>query len=255
MLKEIFNKEEKSEEEKTKEINQKTLVYLVIFVLGLSFLFFDTNTNEKGNNNTNTKPNNESTITITKEDISKKFDNIKDNYSLNIIENINDDKITLDIDTDGKLTSYISESINKGGYIIYKDKYFVPGSNDDFAIVKNVKSPIMESIYDLDLINSLTNYCEFTDNNTCKIKYSDYLKEYNYKYKTTYEIEEDDDFLINFTYTENYITNISYDYTLLNKIINNNENKINYTIKISNINKNDFSEQLKYFDNLFEKKN
>lgn len=30
MLKEIFNKEEKSEEEKTKEINQKTLIYLII---------------------------------------------------------------------------------------------------------------------------------------------------------------------------------------------------------------------------------
>ena len=37
MLKEIFNKEEKSEEEKTKEINQKTLIYLIIFVVGISF--------------------------------------------------------------------------------------------------------------------------------------------------------------------------------------------------------------------------
>lgn len=253
MLKEIFNKEEKSEEEKSKELKQKTLIYLIILVVGMSFLFF--NTNENGNTGNNTKTNNENTITITKEDIIKKLDNIEDNYSLDIIKNINDEKITLDIDTDGKLTSYISESIDKGGYIIYKDKYFVPGSNNNFMIVKNIKSPIIDGIYDLDLIKSLTNYCEFTDNNTCKIKYSDYLKEYNYKYKTTYEIEEDDNFLINFTYSGNYITKISYDYTVLNKIINNTEDKINYIIKINNINKNDFSDQFEYFDNLIEKKN
>lgn len=252
MLKEIFNKEEKSEEEKTKEINQKTLIYLIIFIVGISFLFIDTN--EKGNGN-NTKPNNENTITITKEDIVKKLDNIKDNYSLDVIEKVNDEKIILDIDTDGKLISYISKSIDKGGYIIYKDKYFVPGSNNNFMIVKSVKSPIVDGIYNLDLIKSLTNYCEFTDNNTCKIKYSDYLKEYNYKYKTTYEIEEDNNLLINFTYSEKYITKISYDYTVLNKIINNTEDKINYTIKINNINKNDFSDQFEYFDNLIEKKN
>lgn len=252
MLKEIFNKEEKSEEEKTKEINQKTLIYLIIFIVGISFLFIDTN--EKGNGN-NTKPNNENTITITKEDIVKKLDNIKDNYSLDIIEKVNDEKIILDIDTDGKLISYISKSIDKGGYIIYKDKYFVPGSNNNFMIVKSVKSPIVEGIYNLDLIKSLTNYCEFTDNNTCKIKFSDYLKEYNYKYKTTYEIEEDDNLLINFIYNEKYITKISYEYTLINKIINNNEDKINYIIKINNINKNDFSDQFEYFDNLIEKKN
>ncbi len=254
MLKEIFNKEEKSEEEKSKELKQKTLIYLIILVVGMSFLFF--NTNENGNNNNNnSKANNENTITITKEEIIKKIDNIKDNYSLDIIKNINDEKITLDIDTDGKLTSYISESIDKGGYIIYKDKYFVPGSNNNFMIVKNIKSPIIDSIYDLDLIKSLTNYCVFADNNTCKIKYSDYLREYNYKYKTTYEIEEDDNFLINFTYSSNYITKISYDYIVLNKIINNTEDKIKYTIKISNINKNDFSDQFEYFDNLIEKKN
>lgn len=253
MLKEIFNKEEKSEEEKSKELKQKTLIYLIILVVGMSFLFF--NTNENGNTGNNTKTNNENTITITKEDIIKKLDNIEDNYSLDIIKNINDEKITLDIDTDGKLTSYISESIDKGGYIIYKDKYFVPGSNNNFMIVKNIKSPIIDGIYDLDLIKSLTNYCDFTDNNTCKIKYSDYLKEYNYKYKTTYEIEEDDNFLINFTYSGNYITKISYDYTVLNKIINNTEDKINYIIKINNINKNDFSDQFEYFDNLIEKKN
>lgn len=252
MLKEIFNKEEKSEEEKTKEINQKTLIYLIIFIVGISFLFIDTN--EKGNGN-NTKPNNENTITITKEDIVKKLDNIKDNYSLDVIEKVNDEKIILDIDTDGKLISYISKSIDKGGYIIYKDKYFVPGSNNNFMIVKSVKSPIVDGIYNLDLIKSLTNYCEFTDNNTCKINYSDYLKEYNYKYKTTYEIEEDNNLLINFTYSEKYITKISYDYTVLNKIINNTEDKINYTIKISNINKNNFSDQFEYFDNLIEKKN
>lgn len=252
MLKEIFNKEEKSEEEKTKEINQKTLIYLIIFVVGISFLFI--NTNEKGNGN-NTKPNNENTITITKEDIVKKLDNIKDNYSLDITEKVNDEIVKLKIDTDGKLTSYISESIDSGGYIFYNNEYFVPGNNNDFVVSKNVKKSIAENIYDLDLVKSLTNYCEFIDNNNCKIKYSDYLKEYNYKYKTTYEIEEDDNFLISFTYSENYITKISYDYTLINKIINNSENKINYIIRISNINKNDFSDQFEYFNNLIKKKN
>lgn len=252
MLKEIFNKEEKSEEEKAKEINQKTLIYLIIFVVGISFLFI--NTNEKGNGN-NTKPNNENTITITKEDIVKKLDNIKDNYSLDITEKVNDEIVKLKIDTDGKLTAYIGESIDSGGYIFYNNEYFVPGNNNDFVVSKNVKKSIAENIYDLNLVKSLTNYCEFIDNNTCKIKYSDYLKEYNYKYKTTYEIEEDDNFLINFTYNENYITKISYDYTLINKIINNSENKINYIIRISNINKNDFSDQFEYFNNLIKKKN
>lgn len=158
MLKEIFNKEEKSEEEKTKEINQKTLIYLIIFVVGISFLFI--NTNEKGNGN-NTKPNNENTITITKEDIVKKLDNIKDNYSLDITEKVNNEIVKLKIDTDGKLTSYISESIDSGGYIYYNNEYFVPGNNNDFVVSKNVKKSIAENIYDLDLVKSLTNYCEY----------------------------------------------------------------------------------------------
>ena len=241
MLKEIFNKEEKSEEEKSRELKQKTLIYLIILVVGMSFLFI--NTNEKGNNSANTKPKNENTVTITKEDIVKK------------IENINGENIILKIDTDGNLTSYISDSIDKGGYIIYKDKYFVPGDNNNFKIVNNVKNVVPFSIYDLDFIKSLISYCEFIDNNTCKIKYSDYLKEYNYRYKTSYEIEEYDNFLISFTYSENYITKISYDYTLLNKIISNNESNVNYMIRISNINKNNFSDQFEYFDNLIEKKN
>ena len=83
----------------------------------------------------------------------------------------------------------------------------------------------------------------FIDNNTCKIKYSDYLKEYNYRYKTSYEIEEYDTFLINLTYSSKYITKISYDYTLLNKMISNNESNVNYLIRISNINNNNFSDQ------------
>ena len=159
------------------------------------------------------------------------------------------------IDTDGNLTSYISDSIDKGGYIIYKDKYFVPGDNNNFMIVNNVKKLVPSSIYDLDFIKSLISYCDFIDNNTCKIKYSDYLKEYNYRYKTSYEIEEYDTFLINLTYSSKYITKISYDYTLLNKMISNNENNVNYLIRISNINNNNFSDQFEYFDNLIEKKN
>ena len=253
MLKEIFNKEEKSKEEESRELKQKTLIYLIILVVGMSFLFI--NTNEKGNNSSNTKPKNENTVTITKDDIIKKFENINDNYSLNITQNINDENIVLKIDTDGNLTSYISDSIDKGGYIIYKDKYFVPGDNNNFMIVNNVKKLVPSSIYDLDFIKSLISYCDFIDNNTCKIKYSDYLKEYNYRYKTSYEIEEYDTFLINLTYSAKYITKISYDYTLLNKMISNNESNVNYLIRISNINNNNFSDQFEYFDNLIEKKN
>ena len=61
--------------------------------------------------------------------------------------------------------------------------------------------------------------------------------------------------LINITYSAKYITKISYDYTLLNKIISNNESNVNYIIRISNINKNNFSDQFEYFDNLIKKKN
>ena len=153
MLKEIFNKEEKSKEEESRELKQKTLIYLIILVVGMSFLFI--NTNEKGNNSANTKPKNENTVTITKDDIIKKFENINDNYSLNITQNINGENIVLKIDTDGNLTSYISDSIDKGGYIIYKDKYFVPGDNNNFMIVNNVKNLVPSSIYDLYFINSL----------------------------------------------------------------------------------------------------
>lgn len=251
MLKDIFIKEEKTKEEKSKELKQKTLAYLVILIIGTSFLFFNTNENK----NTKKDLKDENTVTITKEDISKKLDNIKNNYSLEVTEKTNDNIIKLDIDTDGTLTSYVSDSIDKGGYILYKEKYFIPGSDNNFKIVNNVSNPLSKNIYDLELIKSIINYCEFTDNNTCKIKYSDYLKEYNYKYKTTYEIKEDNDLLITFTYSNNYINKISYDYTLLNKIINKSNDNKEYTIKISNIGKQDFSSQIIYFDELIKKNN
>lgn len=251
MLKDIFIKEEKTEEEKSKELKQKTLAYLVILIIGTSFLFFNTNENKDIKKDLK----DENTVTITKEDISKKIDNIKNNYSLEVTENTNENIIKLDIDTDGTLTSYVSDSIDKGGYILYKEKYFIPGSNNNFKIVNNILNPIPKNIYDLEFFKSIINYCEFTDNNTCKIKYSDYLKEYNYKYKTTYEIEEDNDLLITFSYSNDYINKISYDYTLLNKIINKSNDNKEYTIKISNIGKQDFSSQIIYFDKLIKKNN
>ena len=61
--------------------------------------------------------------------------------------------------------------------------------------------------------------------------------------------------IFEFKYDNKKITSFSYDFSEVQKIIEKKEQNIKYSIYIDNIENNDYSDQIKYFDDLIKKKN
>lgn len=240
---------QKKKEDNKDDTAKKVVVYFLILVFGMFILFFDDG--KSSNNNYNKNDENEK---VEVKDIIEKMDYISNNYSLLITEIKNDKELKLEINTDGVLKLVNGDFLNVLGYVEY-DKYtFIP-SNDSFVISNKYTNSMHESVYDLDFMKNIISYCEFEDKYICKIKVSDYLNEYNNKYNTNYEMDESAYLKLDFDYNSYYVTSIKYDYTIINKIINNNDDIVNYVIKISNVGNNDFSSEKEYLDSIIKKYN
>ena len=192
-----------------------------------------------------------------KDNLVELFDNIKDNYTLDIEKNVNDIKSNIIYSRDKNLILY-EGAYEADGYLVYKNKvYELNSKNNKLTKSKLSLDKIEDRFYDIDLIKSLINYCEpeYVTNvkALCKIKYSDYLNEYNNKYGT--KIESDYDNIIEL-YIVHYVDRIGkviVDYTGINKIINGTDDTINYGIQIKDIDKNDFSDYLNYYKKVLSK--
>ena len=185
-----------------------------------------------------------------KENMAELFNNIKDNYTLEIEKKINDNTKNIVYSRDKNLILFEGDYEAKG-YLVYKSKVYELNSNNKIIKSKLSLNKIEDSYYDIDLIKKLFNYCdvEYVNNvkALCKIKYSDYLNEYNTKYKTKIEIDVDNLIEFYIVHYSDRIGKIIVDYSGINKIINNTEDSVNYGILIKDIDNNDFSDYLNYY--------
>ena len=251
MLKDLF-KEDKKKEEKPEEVRKKALIYLCIVIVGCALLFVGGN----GNKQNTTKKDNKEEITVKKEDIVAKLDLIKTNYHIYVYKTVDDKEKKVDISRDDDISIYTGTAVNDSGYVQYKDKYFMVGK-DEFVQVKSnkIKNEVPTYSYNFELLKSVANYCNFKDNYKCEVNVSDYLNEYNKIYNTTYKIEEDKIMIFEYKYDDKKITSFSYDFSEVQKLIEKKEQNIKYAVYIDNIENNDYSDQIKYFDELIKKKN
>lgn len=251
MLKDLF-KEDKKKDEKPEEVRRKALIYLCIVIVGCALLFVGGN----GNKQNTTKKENKEEITVKKEDIVAKLDLIKTNYHIYVYKTVDSKEMKVDISRDGDISIYTGTAVNDSGYVQYKDKYFIVG-DEDFVQVKSdkIKNEIPTYSYNFELLKNVANYCNFKDNYKCEINVSDYLNEYNKVYNTAYKIEVDKIMIFEYKYDDKKIASFSYDFSEVQKIIEKKEQNIKYSIYIDNIENNDYSDQIKYFDELIKKKN
>ena len=251
MLKDLF-KEDKKKEEKPEEVRKKALIYLCIIIIGCALLFIGGNETKKDT----PKKENKEEITVKKEDIVAKLDLIKTNYHIYVYKIVDDKEKKVDISRDGDISIYTGNAVNDSGYVLYKDRYFMVGEEEFVQVKSNkIKNEIPKYSYNFELLKNVANYCSFKDNYKCEINVSDYLNEYNKIYNTTYKIDEDKLMIFEFKYDNKKITSFSYDFSEVQKIIEKKEQNIKYSIYIDNIENNDYSDQIKYFDDLIKKKN
>ena len=226
-----------------KKDNDNTVMKLLVIIL-IFFLLIVAIISMKKFRGINNK------ILPNKENMAELFNNIKDNYTLEIEKKINDNTKNIVYSRDKNLILFEGDYEAKG-YLVYKSKVYELNSNNKIIKSKLSLNKIEDSYYDIDLIKKLFNYCdvEYVNNvkALCKIKYSDYLNEYNTKYKTKIEIDVDNSIEFYIVHYSDRIGKIIVDYSGINKIINNTEDSVNYGILIKDIDNNDFSDYLNYY--------
>ena len=192
-----------------------------------------------------------------KDNISELFNNIKDNYTLEIDKNIDGVTSNIIYSRDKNLILFEGE-YEADGYLVYKDKvYEINANNQKLSKSKLSIDKIEDKYYDIELIKSLFGFCEpeYITNvkALCKIKYSDYLDTYNNKYNTKIESKIDGFIELYVVHYADRIGKIIIDYTDINRIINNSNVRVDYGILIKDIDKNDFSDYLNYYKKVLTK--
>ena len=193
-----------------------------------------------------------------KENIVALFNNINDNYTLEIEENINEDINNIVYSRDKNIILFEGK-LSADGYLAYNEKLFeLDSKKEKITRSKLSVDKIENSFYDIELLKSIVNYCEigYVTNvkALCKINYSDYLNEYNKRYNANIENNIDNKMDIYIVHYADRIGKVIVDYTGINKIINKNDDSVKYGIKINDIDKNDYSEYLNYFSKELNKK-
>ena len=179
---------------------------------------------------------------VKNEEIMALFDNITNNYTLSIEENINNtierymyynDSVIELYEKDESDIGYLK--YNNNNFSIIKDTYELK-KVDEIDFIKN-------EYYNMDFLKKIIGKCEFKFNNSysvnCKLKKSDYYSEYNKMYNTNYGNEGSDEIDIYITYGSR-IQSIKIDYTI------NNDIKV-YNLEFINIGKTDFSDIREYY--------
>lgn len=247
MLKEIFTKREVSEEEKKRKLNREISLFGIIFIFAiLVFMFGDIVKTPK-------EKDVDKIDEVKKETVVELFDKINDNYSLVIEKNENDVISSLKYARDKSIILLESKDdvLDQEGYMIYNQKmyYLKDGVLHETQKI-NYKIEYNAVYYDISFIKTLLKSCKMEEVDSsqinCKLKVSDFLKEYNYKYDTSYKIMDDKDFILNILYSTSSIKSIKIDYSEINKILTakDENNIIIYNIKINDIGTNNFEENI-----------
>lgn len=230
-------------------IKKSTFFYIVVLLFAIFFVVITNvfSTSERKTNSGDTPV----------EHIIKLFNDINDNYTLDIDVTIDEEKYNLEYSCDSNFKLYEGNALDKDGYLIYNDKVYEMSLNNQ-KLEKSDKEPsYFNNVYfDMNFLKKIINYCDFEYINpvksTCKVKVSDYLKELN-EYENK-EFETNYDALINFdiVYYSDVLGKINVDYSKINSIITSSDNYLHYGIRIESINKNDYSNLLEYYKDDFE---
>lgn len=204
--------------------NTKGIIIGCVFLFMISFILFTPKVDH-----TNDKEYKE---------ISKIFENIGNNYNLEIIVNSMEDKRFV-YSTDGQIIKIESDKV----YLSYLNKWYILDNDNIISTEKLIDKE--EIYYNISLIKKALKHCKFEnkkDNEiACKMKVSDYVNTRNELNNLTYKVSDNKYITFNIKYDDN-INEIDVDYSYVNKIINNEDKELKYNIKISNINNNDYSE-------------
>ncbi len=185
------------------------------------------------------------------------FSTIRDNYTIKIVET-NDTGTTMwefDREKDFKLYDLNMNTDNEKGYAVYNDKTFIFDNEHKLYPTNDIVTN-KDAFINLKLIRDVLKECELeivSDNSSkCNINTSKYIEKYNEYYNTDYK-SDDSKTEISIVYYSNEIHDISIDYTNINKIINENDSKLNYKMTIININENDYSDIYNYYKEVLNK--
>ena len=211
---------------------------MIVFVIATGFF------------NTVEKPENKVDI----EKINSLVNNIKDNYTMTVNKNLNNEFEEMIYYTDNKLELYESNSYNNG-VIVYNDKLFCLDSDTmELSLCSNEYDYVKNSFYDYEFIKSLVNKCKYqyvsNTNVTCNISLNDFFDRYNEVNNSSY-VPVDGNIIIDISYNRSYITKISIDYSNAYNVINDKDDKFLINMKFS-FNKNDFTEIYEHYKEILE---
>lgn len=179
------------------------------------------------------------------EKINKLFENINDNYTLDISLFKNEEKYTLWYSKDKNITLYSSDSFSKLGYVFYNNQFYYLEDNKIHKLDNlDINTIFNEKLYDINFIKHLISKCTLKNKSLikkeCEINTKDYINIYNEYYNEAISLEEND-IEIEIIHDNNKIIGIIIDYD--NIFID----ELKYTIDIEDVNKNNFSEYEKLF--------
>jgi hypothetical protein len=237
------------EEEKKSWTKEEIIkLFAIIFILLVIFLYSVFSGN--GNINKNKE------IKVDLSNISELFKPIDNNYTLIIDKTVNNENTKIEYITDGTLKLYDISGENEG-YIIYNDKTYVVDSKKITIKEYNKKLDfINDRFYNIDFIKSIMNICDIeVKSNTsfkCSMDVSSYIANYNEFFHSNYIYLGDEQLVFNIKHG-NIANNINVDYSVINNIITGNQDKVEYNIKIENVNNNDYSNLFDVFSDTLKK--
>lgn len=243
MLEKLFNKKN-DEETKSNNLKKEMYFYLLFFAFVIVVVLFG---GKRAEENPVKQPDNQEKFVS----VEALFDNLKDNYSINL-QSITNDKISeLNYDKSPSLEIYESKLYNCDSYMFFENRIYTL-KNGELALGKDDETNkfFNKTFYNLNIIKSLIKYSKVRSDDGSLVVYdlkvSDYLKEYNYASNTTYKIDTDKLMDFEIQYSEKNINSIKIDYTEINKLMNKSEDNLKYIITISNVGTNDFEEIIQY---------
>ena len=177
--------------------------------------------------------------------IKELFDKIEDNYSLDIDIEMGDITKNVLYSRDKEIELYEGNYFNTDGFMIYNNKVFELSDNK-LSLSEKEPRDFDNAYCSIDMFKKIIDYCEYTYINpvkvNCKMKLSDYLKEYNNYKETSIATDYDDIISFDIVYYSDAIGKILFDYSKVNEVITGNDDYLKYGVRIASVSENDFSD-------------
>lgn len=233
--------------ERFNDLNNKdksTLVCGIVVVLMIIFVFstgFFSKPSVKENN-------------VSSEEINKLFDNVKDNYVININKNINNMNEKIIYYTDNKLELFEND-IYEDGVIRYNGNIFCLDSDTmELNQCDSEYNYVYDSFYDFKFIKLLTSDCKYKYISnykvSCDVSLNSFFRIYNELNNTSY-IGNDNNISFDIDYNDLYITKINVDFSDAYNIIYGTNDRFLLNMKLS-LGGNDFNKIYEHYKDILE---